>query len=557
MESLDLTDAKFTNVQHLPIAKEYARQIKLTQTIDSMVESQMELSPGVAVLAMVLDTLTGRTPLYRLVNFYRKKDGELLLGKPVAPELFSDHNLGRVLDKIYETGTQKIFGQLAQNAVGGFQIDTQCGHYDTTSMSVFGDYNLVEKPFHITYGHSKDKRPDLKQFLIEMLCVDRNIPILGATRDGNGSDKTLNNELLGGVSRYMSKNGLKNDAYIHVADAAMVTKKNLEMADLRKILFVSRLPANFNECRRAIEQAVARDQWEDLGTLNQTPSTRKRPAAFYRTFEATVKINERVYRAIVVHSSAHDKRKHKRIDRSLKKERKELTKICKDAMATAYFCRADAQIAEQKLCALAESSECYRISTTIEKGAKYKRGRPAKGREREVDHYEYVLKASIVENAEKVKTLRSEAGCFVLLTNLISDEQSHEWNAGRLLRLYKNQSGIEQNFGFLKDPAIVNGIFLKKTTRIEVLGLILLIALLIWRLMERAMRQFTQPDGSTLPGWEKRRTKRPTSFMMTTKFTDVLVITIGNVRRLANRFTTNQLAYLEALRVNPDVFVIP
>jgi hypothetical protein len=29
-----------------------------------------------------------------------------------------------------------------------------------------------------------------------MLCVDRNIPILGTTTDGNASDKTLNNELL-------------------------------------------------------------------------------------------------------------------------------------------------------------------------------------------------------------------------------------------------------------------------------------------------------------------------------------------------------------------------
>ena len=188
MQLPNFSDAKFTNVQHLPIVKEYARQIKLVETVDSMVESQMELSPGVAVLAMVLDTLTGRTPLYRLVNFYNEKDGELLLGQSVSAQLFSDHNLGRVLDKIYESGTQKIFGQLAQNAVSGFRIDTRCGHYDTTSVSVFGDYDLSEKPFHITYGHSKDKRPDLKQFLIEMLCVDRNIPILGATRDGNGSD---------------------------------------------------------------------------------------------------------------------------------------------------------------------------------------------------------------------------------------------------------------------------------------------------------------------------------------------------------------------------------
>jgi transposase len=557
MELLNICDAKFTNVQHLPIVKEYARKIKLTETVDQMVDSQMQLSPGVAVLAMVLDTLTGRSPLYRLANFYRKKDGELLLGQSVEPELFSDHNLGRVLDKIYESGTQKIFGQLAQNAVDGFQIDTKCGHYDTTSISVYGDYDLVEEPFHITHGHSKDKRPDLKQFLIEMLCVDRNIPILGAARDGNGSDKTLNNELLSGISGYMSKNGLKDEAYIHVADAAMVTGDNLEVAEVRKISFLSRLPANFKECSRVIEEAVAKDQWEDIGTLNQTAATRKRPAAFYRSFDTTVEIKKRTYRALVIHSSAHDKRRHKRIDRRLKKERKELSLLCKKAQKTTYFCQADAQVAEKELCNSAGNWQCYRILTTIEKVAKYKRGRPAKGQDKKIDRYEYVLKTQIVESTEKVKALRSEAGCFVLLTNLISEKQRQQWDAGRLLRLYKSQSGIEQNFGFLKDPAIVNGIFLKKITRIEVLGLILLIALLIWRLMERAMRQYTQPDGSALPGWEERQTKKPTSFMMTTKFMDVLVITIGNIRRLAYQFSKVQIAYLKALNINPDAFITP
>ena len=88
MEPVNLSDAKFTNVEHLPIVKEYARKIKLTETVDQMVESQMELSPGVAVLAMVLDTLTGRSPLYRLVDVYRKKDGELLLGQSVEQNFF-------------------------------------------------------------------------------------------------------------------------------------------------------------------------------------------------------------------------------------------------------------------------------------------------------------------------------------------------------------------------------------------------------------------------------------------------------------------------------------
>ena len=318
MNSIDLNNAKYTNVQHLPIVKEYARRIKLTGTINSMVDSQMELSPGDAILAMVLDTLTGRTPLYRLMHYYREKDSELLLGKPVAPDLFADHNLGRVLDKIYEAGTQKIFAQLAQNAVGGFQIDTQCGHYDTTSVSVYGDYDLVEEPFHITYGHSKDKRPDLKQFLVEMLCVDRNIPILGTTEDGNASDKTLNNELLGGVSKHMARHGLKPGAFVYVADSALVTPDNLEKAKDRNVKFLTRLPATYKECSRAISEAVFADDWIDLGQLNQTPSTTKRPAAVYRGFETTVELYDETYRAIVVHSSAHDKRRHKRIDLKLR-----------------------------------------------------------------------------------------------------------------------------------------------------------------------------------------------------------------------------------------------
>ena len=52
------------------------------------------------------------------------------------------------------------------------------------------------------------------------------------------------------------------------------------------------------------------------------------------------------------------------------------------------------------------------------------------------------------------------------------------------------QHGIERNFGFLKDPLIVNDLFLKKPERIEVLGLILLISLLIWNLMEHVVRGY-------------------------------------------------------------------
>lgn len=554
MESLLPEGLTYSDVRYLPIVKHFAQKINLVDTLDTMVNSQMELSPGIAVLGMVLDTLSGRTPLYRLEEFFFEKDTELLLGTDVEPERFSDYNLARVLDKIHQTGTQKVFSAIAQNAVNAFDIDARRVHFDTTSVSVFGDYDYSDEPFNITYGHSKDKRPDLKQFLISLLCVDRNIPILGTTEDGNASDKTLNNQLLGSVSKHMARHGLGPGAFVYVADSAFVTPDNLQSADQKKIQFLTRLPATYKECSRAIGEAVAADNWIEIGTLNQTPATAKRKAAYYRGFETIVELYERPYRAVVVHSSAHDKRRHKRIDRLLAQKRKKLESVCKQLNAKAYFCRADAQAAADQLNTAAAGSY-HRLQCEIDKVAKYPRGRPAKDKPRTAIGYEYKLVVKITEDLSAVTPLRLEAGCFVLLSNISADDSL--WTAKELLTLYKNQSGIEQNFGFLKDPMIVNGIFLKKPHRIEVLGLILLISLLVWRLIERCMRQYIESTETTITGWRKRPTKRPTSFMMTTKFLEILVLKSGSKRQLARPLRPVQLEFLQALNLSPDIFTVP
>jgi len=553
MQPLNTEQMIITDARHMPIVKAYAKKIGLVDTIDRLVDTQMELSPGMAVFGMVLDTLSGRTPLYRLTEFFEEKDTELLLGAAIEPERFCDYNLGRSMDKIFETGTQKIFSQLAQNALTVFNVDPRRLHFDTTSVSVFGDYDLVDPPFDITYGYSKDKRPDLKQFLVSMLCVDRNIPILGTTKDGNASDKSLNNELLTNISKYMAQHGLQPGAYVYVADAAFVTEDNLNKAN-DKTWFLTRLPATYNECSRVIRDAVASNQWIDIGPLAEEPDRPKRPTAHYRAYDGTVELYGKAYRAIVVHSSVHDKRRHKRIDRLLKHDRKQLEQACKAATASAYYCHADAQTAGEKL--IRKSGSGYhQLQIDVQKVSKYGRGRPAAGKPRPVLRYEYRLTTTIMEAPEKVTPLREEAGCFVLLTNLL--DQQIDWPAPALLSLYKSQIGIEKNFSFLKDPAIVNSIFLKKAERIEVLGLVLLISLLIWRLMERSMRQYVEDNDCTLPGWVRRQTKKPTAFMMTTKFTSIMVITIGQHRQLAKTLKPFQQEYLKALGVTADAFTVP
>ncbi len=544
-------------VNHLPIVKAFATKIGLVKIINQLIPNEMNVDSGIIFLGLILDTLSGRTPLYRLDEFFESQDTELLFDRYIDPKNFCDHNVGRVIDKAFEIGSIKIFTEVAKNAASIFDINFKHVRFDTTSNSVFGDYDLYSNenhslPFEITYGHSKDHRPDLKQFLTSMLCVDRNIPIFGKTEDGNGSDKTINNEILTDISKHMTKHGIEEDAFIYIADSAMVTKKNLQTIG-NEIKFISRLPANYNECNRVIKEAIEKDQWGNLGVLSHTKPTAKRPAAHYKSYESKVTLHGEEYRAVVIHSSAHDKRRQKRIDRELSTERKTLDSICKETKKKEFHCRADADEALKEY--QKAESKYYSLSIEIEERPKYGRGRP-KGGIKKPKKMMYVLSVTIMENEQAVTKLREEVGCFVMVTNVPANVDD-AYDSKAILEAYKNQYGIEQNFGFLKDPAIVNGIFLKRPERIEVLGLVLLLSLLIWRLIERSMHQYIERNDTDLPGWKRRRTERPTTFMLTTKFKGVMIVKIGNERQLSRALTGQQKEYLRALNVTPAIFIKP
>lgn len=545
-------------VRHLPIVKEFAMKLGIVEIVNELVPSQMDEDPGTIFLAMILDTLSGRTPLYRLDEFFETQDTELLLGKKPKAEAFEDYNVARVLDKAYDTGTMKIFTEISRRAVLLFDVETVHVSFDTTSISVFGEYEqcsgeaAVDVPFVITHGHSKDHRPDLKQFLISMLCVGGNIPVFGRTEDGNASDKTINNDVLSRVSKHLAQYGIAEKTYIYIADSAVVTEGNLERIG-DSMLFTSRLPATYNECGRVIAEAVEKDEWEDIGVLAETKPTKNRPAAYYKSYESEVELYGKKYRAVVVHSSAHDKRRMKRIERELQADRKDLASRLKRLSKEEFFCRPDA---EKAMRALVDNDGKYHgVEANIVEIPKYKVGRPANG-VRKVDKILFAVNGEVVEKREAVERFRREAGCFVLLTNVPKEgEMGH--SSREVLKAYKDQHGIERNFGFLKDPVIVNSIFLKKPERIEVLGLVLLISLLIWRLLERAMRNYVKSTGEDLPGWKKRRTTKPTSFMLTTKFAGIIVLKIAGQRRLSKPLTGQQKEYLDSLGIRRDVFTNP
>lgn len=140
-----LEGAEIFNYGHLPAAAAYCRRLGLVETVNSIVSSQMNIPPGVVVQAMVLDTLSGRLPLYRLKEFLAEQDVELLTGDDLPAEAFSDVNVGRSLDAIFEAGASKIVTALGILKQPMHLLSIQVLQATTQRQSIFGGITAIAK----------------------------------------------------------------------------------------------------------------------------------------------------------------------------------------------------------------------------------------------------------------------------------------------------------------------------------------------------------------------------------------------------------------------------
>jgi hypothetical protein len=234
-------------VQHLPIVTAYADKIGVVEVINQWVSTEMAIDPGTMVLGMLLDTWSGRRPLYRLEEFFAQPDTARLVGKAVAPEALHDDTVGRVLDRLSAIGTMQRFTACAVRADQVFGLAKRSVPCATTSVSVSGaslppadpqDPQKQAVPLTMTHGSRKAKRPDLKPFVFATLCVERAVPLWGKPHEGHASDTTVPTTLLSNSATCLAQHGVAPGAYSDVADAALVTEATLTA--LGDTLFLSR-----------------------------------------------------------------------------------------------------------------------------------------------------------------------------------------------------------------------------------------------------------------------------------------------------------------------------
>jgi hypothetical protein len=120
-------------------------------------------------------------------------------------------------------------------------------------------------------------------------------------------------------------------------------------------LFITCLPATYSACGRVIEAVVTHDQWNQVGMVTQTKSTRRRPAASYQVSERTVTLYNTTYRAVVIHSSSQDQCRQQRFAREMGLSSATLAAAVGEATRQEYFCCADAEAAADRVRALQSS----------------------------------------------------------------------------------------------------------------------------------------------------------------------------------------------------------
>ena len=390
------------------------------------IDPREKVSTGVIVKAMILNGLGFvSAPLYLFGQFFQGKATEQLLGEGVKPEHLNDDRLGNVLDELYAGGLSEIFLEISLAAANKFEINRETAHLDSTSFHVDGEYKKSEPGvIEITHGYSRDNRPDLKQFMMNLICVgDGDIPVLMEITSGNQSDKVRFARLFQDLREQWRFEGLC------VADGALYSADNLRaMTNLR---WLTRVPLSIKAAATLVDEVV-----------ELTPSVIKG----YSLKESLSEYAGVEQRWILVESEQRRQSDLKQLAKKIEQCQHKYSQEFQTLPIQEFACTADAISAAKNLSKTMKWHQICDVET-VEKPHYDKAGKPKKDA---VPHrISYHVTGTVIPIDREIAAQRVRCGRFILASNVLD---STKLSASDALREYKAQQGVERGFRFLKDP---------------------------------------------------------------------------------------------------------
>jgi transposase len=428
-------------------------------------------------------------PLSLTPQFFANKPLDLLFRPGVTADLFNRFKLGRTLDEVNRYGSDLLFSEIALAVCQQEAIDQRLNHLDTTSFSLTGDYlpESDQQAIAITYGYSKDHRPDLKQAVLElMVSQDGGVPLASKNWDGNASDSQIFQDRAQALLSTFKDS--PTPRYL-IADSKLYSQDHA--ADLKPLGFITRIPDTLKIISQVISQALRHDTWQ---AVDDTTRYHRLELCHYGIAQ----------RWLVVCSEAAQQRAENSVSKAQHRELEAIEKQLFHLQAKRFESPQSAQAA---LAALCGSWRYHQVASTelIEHKRYAGKGRPSA--ESPIKAIEWQIQAEVRPDAAAIRRRQQHKGCFVLGTNIKAKELSDV----EVIAAYKAQSQVEGGFRFLKDPLFfVSSLFVKKPTRIQGLLMVMTLALLVYSVAQRRLRQALARQNESLPNQINQPTQRPT-----------------------------------------------
>ena len=487
-------------IDKLGIVKEIDRRLTMTKGAKT--------THGQRAMAMILNGLGFMDDrLYLFPKFLENKPVTRLFGQDLCANDFNDDALGRFLDEVHEYGENKLFSEIAVPMALKHNLLSRSAHFDTTTLTVYGDYDestveennemgpperlTLSKNTHPDYGHAKNKRVDLKQMTLLLATTGKSgFPVWMESHSGNASDKKTLEEAASRMQKFCAQLADAPPSLLYVGDSAMYANC---VKQGKHLLWLSRVPENMN-----LSKAL----------LHQTDVTWIELEDGYKMVVSEQDYGDIKQRWALMYSEHAYIREVATLERNVKKEHQEMSKTLWHLSNQSFGCEKDIL---KILKPLIKKLKYHRIQMHIQPLLQHvKKGRPKKTGEGHLPEKVltgYQLNASLIKDDLAIADIKLTKGRFILSTNQLDKKVLPD---EAILSTYKEQSGTESGFKFIKDDAFeVDSIFLKKPGRISALMMIMTLCLMVYGFAQYFLREQLKKVSESLPSQSGKLTEKP------------------------------------------------